>query len=138
MERILVGLDASRPSWDSLLRALCLAPRIDARALVLLVFGDDGQDRAARQEVFEAVKARVASARAAGTLVELATATGRFDTQVMNAARRDKTTLLVAASPDGQGEREAQTLSGILAGVDCRVELVSPKRNQKGTKDVSG
>jgi len=134
MERILVGIDASRPSWESLVRALCLASRIESRVTALVVFESGETDPAPEGAVLAEVRARIRAAQDAGATVELAVVRGRFDTEVVNAVRRAKTTLLVAAHPDGQKEREAEAVSGILGGVDCRVELVSPKRNQEGKR----
>jgi nucleotide-binding universal stress UspA family protein len=146
MERILVGIDALRPSWDALIRALCLAPRIQARVSVLTVFppGEGSEDRAVAdmatpdgQALLRRVKAEIESAKAAGAIVDLFVTQGRYDQELIDAAAQLKTTLLVAAAvgDDQGGEREAELLGRILNGVDCRVELVSPKRHHERKKD---
>ena len=138
MERILVGIDASRPSWEALVRALCLASRIESRVLVLVVFENGDKGRPPGGPVLEEVETRIRSAKAAGATVTLAVARGRFDKEIVDAAKKEKATLVVAANPDGQsGERETSSLGGILGGVGCRVELVSRKRNHEGKKDVT-
>lgn len=147
MERILVGIDASRPSWESLVRALCLAPRIQASVSVLTVFpplGGDGSAGSAGmgtpegRAVLRRVESEIQSAKSAGASVDLFVAEGRYDQELIDAAGQLKTTLLVAAAAGGDdqgGERESELLGRILNGVDCRVELVSPKRHHERKKD---
>ena len=138
MERILVGIDASHPSWESLLRALCLAQRIEARVAVLVVFEPGGRESEQGRAVLGRVGTEIESAKAAGAFVELYMAEGRHDREVIEAAGRLKTTLLVApaSGADGQGgEREAGSLGRILGGVACRVELVSPRKHHERIKD---
>ena len=144
MERILVGIDASRPSWESLVRALCLAPRIKARVSVLAVFPPKGggpacMDTPEGRAVLRRVESEIESAKAAGASADLFVAEGRYDQELIHAAGQLKTTLLVAAAAGGDdqagGERESELLGSILNGVDCRVELVSPKRHLERKKD---
>lgn len=144
MERILVGIDATHPSWESLVRALCLAQRIQARVSVLTVFAPQGQggagtvDSPGGKAVLRRVEAEIESAKSAGANVELFVAEGRFDQEMIEAAGQLKTTLLVAAAAGGEeqgGGREAEGLGRILSGVDCRVELVSPRKHQERIKD---
>ncbi len=139
MERILVGIDASHTFWEALDRALCLGPRIQARVSVLVVFPpSEGQGGEAGQAILRRVEAEIAAAATTGATVELFVTEGRFDQAMVSAAGQLKTTLLVAAATgrDEQGgERETENLGRILAGVDCRVELVSPKRRLEPKKD---
>lgn len=147
MERILVGIDASHPSWESLVRALCLAPRIQASVSVLTVFprgGGDGStglvgmDTPEGRAVLRRVESEIESAKSAGANVDLFVAEGRYDQELIDAAQQLKTTLLVAAAAGGGdqgGERESDVLGRILNGVDCRVELVSPKKHHERKKD---
>jgi len=139
MERILVGIDASHPFWEALDRALCLGPRIQARVGVLVVFpSTEGKGREAGQAILRRVESEIAAATATGANVELYVTEGRFEQELISAARQLKTTLLVAAAAgrDEQGgERETENLGRILAGVDCRVELVSPKKRLEPKKD---
>ncbi|MFP5240309.1 MAG: universal stress protein [Acidobacteriota bacterium] len=147
MERILVGIDSTRPSWEALLRALCLAPRIQARVSVLVVFPPDGgaggkpaagKDTPEGRAVRRRVDSEIESAKAAGANVDLFVAEGRYERELIGAAGQLKTTLLVAAAAGGDGEggeREAELLGTILNGVDCRVELVSPKRHHERERD---
>jgi len=157
MERILVGIDASRPSWEALVRALCLAPRIQARVSVLVVFppaGGSGQPGSSGgagapespgsmrtpegRAVLRRVESEIESAKSAGASVDLFVAEGRYDQELTGAAGQLKTTLLVAAAPGGDaegGERESELIGRILSGVDCRVELVSPKKHLERKKD---
>lgn len=137
MERILVGIDLTHPVWEALVRALCLAPRIQARVAVLAVFAPGTADSPEAGEVLREVRERIGAANEAGAFAELFVAEGLYDQEVIETARQLKTTLLVAPSlSEGQGgEREAEILGRILQGVECRVELVSPKKNPKRTKD---
>ena len=147
MERILTGIDALHPSWEALLRALCLGPRIQARVCVLAVFpppetgapGAGGLLETPRgRSILRRIESEIAAAKQAGANVELFVAEGRFDRELINAAGQLKTTLLVASAAGGEeqgGEREAEILGRILNGVDCRVELVSPKKHHEPKQD---
>jgi len=147
MERILVGIDSTRPTWESLVRALCLAQRIQARVSVLVVFPPGagagpkppaGMDSPEGRAVRRRVESEIESAKATGANVDLFVAQGRYEQELIDAAGQLKTTLLVAAAAGGDGEggeRESELLGTILNGVDCRVELVSPKRHHEPKKD---
>jgi|GEM_PF-2903714 len=139
MERILVGIDACHPLWEALDRALCLGPRIQAKVCVLVVFApNEGQGREAGRPILRRVEAEIAAATATGANVELFVTEGRFEPELVGAAQQLKTTLLVATATgwdEQDGERETENLGLILAGVDCRVELVSPKRRLEPKKD---
>lgn len=139
MERILVGIDARNPFWEALDRAMCLGPRIQARVSVLVVFPPgEGSGGEAAGSILRRVESEIAAATATGANVELFVTEGRFGQELISAAQQLKTTLLVAAATgwDEQGgERETEDLGRILAGVDCRVELVSPKRHLAPKKD---
>ena len=141
MERILVGIDARTPFWEALDRALCLGARIQARVDVLAVFVREGEATSgAGLETLKRVEAQVAAAAQAGANVALFMAEGRYEQELVAAARQLRTTLLVAAAAgvdERGGEREAENLGEILAGVDCRVELVSPRRDADRKKDVT-
>ncbi|GAB7078789.1 universal stress protein [Megalodesulfovibrio paquesii] len=146
MERILVGIDAAHPSQAALLRALRLAARIQASVDVLVVFGTAGmagieRHTASGATLLRRVEAAMEEAAIPGGRVRLFVAEGRFDEEVIAAARHMKTTLLVAGAPaaelvpiaeqaDGKGREpgEPGALQRIFNSVDCRVELVSPKK----------
>jgi len=136
MERILTGIDTQRPSLDALIRALCLGPRIQAKVTVLVVFPPGRPGPADKTAAFmRQVESEIESAKTAGANVELFVAEGRFEQELLSAARRLKTTLLVASGTDDQGgEREAERLRRILSAVDCRVELVSARKNLETEK----
>ena len=98
----------------------------------------EGKGRDAGRAVLRRVECEIAAATATGANVELFATEGRFEQELISAARQLKTTLLVAAAAgwDEQGgERETENLGRILAGVDCRVELVSQKRRLEPKKD---
>jgi len=140
MERILVGIDATHPSRESLIRALCLAQRMRARVSVLAVFAPGAANGIKSPQglaLRRGIEAELESAKALGVNVELFVAEGRFDLEMIRAARELKTTLLVAsaATDERGGERETESLGRILSGVDCRVELVSPKKHDESTKE---
>lgn len=127
MERILVGIDAAHPAWEALTRAVLLAGRIAARLTVLLVLRPSATPPPG---VRRRVELEIEAAKEAGVGVEFYVAEGTYAEQVIHAAAEFKTTLLVAPAAGGD-ERggEAEALGRILNGVDCRVELVSPKKN---------
>ncbi len=144
MERILIGIDALHPTWEALLRALCLGPRIQAKVCVLAVLpprqvkGPGLLETPEGKSILRRIESEIEAAKSAGANVELFVAEGRYDQEIINAARQLKTTLLVASAPGGDeqgGEREAEGLGRILNGVDCRVELVSPKKLFQPKKD---
>ena len=137
MERILAGIDAVRPSWEAVVRALCLAGRMQARVAVLAVFAPGSLESPGARDVLAQARERVGKAQEAGTQAELYLAEGRFDQEIVAAAGNFQSTLLVvsAAGQGGQGEREAEALSRILRGVRCGVELVSPKKDLEGNKE---
>jgi hypothetical protein len=88
--------------------------------------------------VLRRVESEIESAKSAGANVDLFVAEGRYDQELIDAAQQLKTTLLVAAAAGGGdqgGERESDVLGRILNGVDCRVELVSPKKHHERKKD---
>ena len=140
MERILIGIDALRPSWESLLRAMCLGARIQSLVSVLVVFppGQAWQE-SPLSGVLQRVESEISSAKTAGANVELCVSEGCFEMELIRAARSLKTTLLVAspASPsEPGGERESERLGKILGSLNCRVELVSAKKHRQSKKDV--
>jgi nucleotide-binding universal stress UspA family protein len=140
MERILVGIDATHPTFDALIRALCLGQRIGARVVVLAVFPEDGAlgpESAGGAALMRSIETEIRSAKAQGTSAELFVASGRYDVEVIRAVREMKTTLLVAPAQTGERgqERETENLGRIVGAVDCRVELVSPKKTDQRTKD---
>jgi len=129
---------------------LCLGQRIQARVCVLVVFppgepGAKGHDAQlgmmatpSGRPVMNRIKSEIESVTSAGASVELFVVEGRYDQELIDAARQLKTTLLVASASSGDeqgGEREPDLLGRILNGVDCRVELVSPKKHQESQKD---
>lgn len=140
MERILTGIDTRRPCLDALVRALCLGQRIRAKVSVLVVYPPGPEDRDGSDTgPFPEIEREIGSAKAMGTEVELFVTRGRYEQELMNAAKQLKTTLLVACAAGGDeqqgGEREPDRLGRILNGVDCRVELVSARKNREPEKD---
>lgn len=137
MERILAGIDAIRPSWEAVVRALCLAGRIQARVAVLAVFAPGSLDSPEARAVLKEARERIGRAKEAGTHAELFLAEGRFDQEIIDAAGNFQSTLLVVSAPgEGPGrERETEALNRILRGADCGVELVSPKKDLEGKKE---
>lgn len=144
MERILVGTSPRHGAFAALTRAISLAKRIDAKVHVLFVNPPrtgGGRGAAAQTEVETDERRRlrlmVQRAQEEGVGIDSFVTEGNYEEEVIRFAHDRKITLLVSESTDGDGrtsERESQSLRLILHGISCRVELVSPRREQTATQ----
>ena len=144
MERILVGTSPRHGAFAALTRALSLAKRIDAKVHVLFVNqqrtgGGRGAAAKAEAETDERRRLRlmVQQAQEEGVGIDSFVTEGNYEEEVIRFARDRKITLLVSESADREGrasEREAQSLRRILHGISCRVELVTPRRDETATQ----
>lgn len=137
MERILVSMHGTQGSWAALSRAVSLAKRIEARVYVLLVRTsaprkDDGlpsTERAMRRQL----ELFIESAKAEGIHIDHFVAEGAYEEEVIHFVDNHRITLLVAETVNGDGragERESVSLRKIRHRISCRVELVSPRKNE--------
>ncbi len=142
MERILVGTSPRQGAFSALARAISLAKRINARVHVLFVSPPSGGAATATEDEdapAEHRRLRLMAQQAAqeGVGIECFVTRGNYEDEVIRFAREHKITLLVSESADGEGrtsERDGQSLKQILHGIACRVELVSPRRDETATQ----
>jgi nucleotide-binding universal stress UspA family protein len=141
MERILVGTSPRHGALSALTRAISLAKRIEARVHVLFVAPPEGNvpsglpdDKALAEQRRLRLLAQQAAQEGVG--VESFMTEGAYEEEVIRFAREHRITLLVLESGDGDGrgaQRDDQSLKQILHGISCRVELVSPRRDETAT-----
>lgn len=141
MEHILVGMAPRCGAFAALTRAISLAKRINAKVSVLFVTPPpDGEARdtppLAACDVGRRLRLMVQQAQEQGVGIEYFVTQGNYEEEVIRFARDRKITLLVSESTDGEGrasERDSQSLRRILHGISCRVELVTPRRDETAT-----
>lgn len=137
MERILVSMHGAHGSWAALSRAVSLAKRIDAWVYVLLVRAssarkEDGlpsTERTMRRQL----ELFIESAKAEGIHIDQFVAEGAYEEEVIHFVDNHRITILVAETGNGDGrsgERESASLRKIRHRISCRVELVSPRKNE--------
>lgn len=142
MERILVGTSPRNGAFAALARAISLASRINAKVHVLFVNpppGGDGRNGPSLTQPDDDGRLRrmVQQAQEQGVGIEYFVSEGSYEEEVIRFAHDRKITLLVSESADGDGrgsERDAQSLRRILHGISCRVELVSPRKDESQTQ----
>jgi nucleotide-binding universal stress UspA family protein len=138
MERLLVSMDARHGAWEAWSRAVSLARRIDASVYALFV-ATPQQDAGAgpgASELSTVVRKRldllVEAAKADGVDVALYVTEGQYEAEVVRFAQEHRITLLVAEH-QGAGtrgvSRDMPDIQKIRHLIQCRVELVSPRRN---------
>lgn len=138
MERILVGLDSTLHGKEALWRAMELTKRIAARLYVLVVLTPDAPlEGTSENALSSAVKSRLEMlrqwAQEEGVPVDCFVTQGKFEEEVVHFVKQHKITLLVAESSTGetrQNERD-QALESIRHRVQCRLEMVTPKKIQE-------
>ncbi|MFU2210019.1 MAG: universal stress protein [Desulfovibrio sp.] len=140
MEHILVCMTPRHGAFGALGRAVALARRIPAKVSVLFVTAPpEGQATPplAEVEARRQLRLLVERARSEGVAIEWFVAEGIFEDEVIRFVKDRKVTLLVAETTDAEGrqsERETQSLRQILHRVSCRVELVSPRKDETATQ----
>jgi len=138
MERILVGLDSTFNSKEALWRAMELTKRIAAKLYVLVVLTPDAPlEGTGENALSSAVKSRLEIlrqwAQEEGVPLACFVTQGRFEEEVIRFVKQHKITLLVAESSAGEArhnERD-QVLEAIRHRVQCRLEMVAPKKIQE-------
>jgi nucleotide-binding universal stress UspA family protein len=142
MERILVGTSPRRGAFSALTRAISLAKRIQAKVHVLFVApppegNAPGAASLAEPDDRRRLRLMVRQASEEGVGIEYFVAEGNYEEEVIRFAREHRITLLVWEATDGDGgpsERGSQSLRQILHGIACRVELVSPRKDETATQ----
>ncbi|MGD9610139.1 MAG: universal stress protein [Desulfovibrionaceae bacterium] len=142
MERILVGTSPRQGASSALTRAISLAKRIKATVHVLFVTTPAegeiaGTTAGTATEERRRLRLMVQQAQEEGVGIQCFMAEGDYAEEVVRFARDRKITLLVTAAVDGDGrisEQDSQAQKRILHGISCRVELVSPRREETPTQ----
>lgn len=137
MERILVSISNRHGFREALNRAVSLAERIDVKVHVLLVLDETGNVSRSflNQELERSVRGRVELLQQNSPrpgLIELFLAKGNYEEETIRFADQYRITLLVAEQADSEtvGGRESLSLETMRRRLNCRVELVTPKRSK--------
>jgi nucleotide-binding universal stress UspA family protein len=138
MERILVSMDGRHGAWEAWSRATSLAKRIDARVYALLVLpaaepsgkGSGGN----ADKVKKRLELLIELAKSEGLRIDYFISEGSYEDEVVRFADQNKVTLLVTESSEGENrhaDKESAPSRRIRHRVSCRVEVVSPRKNQQ-------
>lgn len=120
VKRILLAVDRGAPSWEATRLAVHLAPSLDAEVTVLTVLLPEPQDEDAKdqrqreykadRELVDDITKELASAGARAHGEVRSAAPGRVDEEILAAARRGASDLIV------MGSRARGELAGMLLG----------------------
>jgi nucleotide-binding universal stress UspA family protein len=136
MERILVGMAPENGSLWAGIHALNLAKRINARVSFLLVIDPetDTEARAADEQRKASMMKRLGTlieqGRAEGIAVDYFIAHGKFDKELVQFIKDNKTTMLVVGlppDPDVSSENFTELIEKVRHRIDCRIEVVHEK-----------
>ena len=136
MERILVSMKAHRGAWEAWSRAISLARRIDAKVYALLVLPSTMPTASELREpasVRNRLELLIELAKSEGIRIEYFISEGNYEDEVIEFVGHNKITLLVAESAgkeSGHTDRVIPAIRKILHRIQCRVELVSPRKNE--------
>jgi K+-sensing histidine kinase KdpD len=135
MERILVSMNCLNGSWGALSRAVSLARRIDAKLYALLVLPphDKGEENPPSCGTRERLELLIEVAKSEGSRIDYFISEGDYEEEVIRFVQQNRITLVIAESPDGDdphSERDLAKIRKIQHRIACRVELVSPRKNQ--------
>jgi nucleotide-binding universal stress UspA family protein len=136
MERILVGMAPENDSLWAGIHALNLARRINAKVSFLLVI--DPETDTGTQAVNEERKASmmkrlgnlIEQGRAEGIAVDYFIAHGKFDKELVQFIKDNKTTMLVVGlppDPDVSSGNFTELIEKVRHRIDCRIEVVQEK-----------
>ncbi len=131
-------MDARHGAWGAWSRAISLARRINARVFVLLVFtpGEDGGgngENGAGESVRHRLELLIELAKSDGISIDYFVSEGNYEEEVIQFADHNRITLMVAEPSDGSSrhhERESLSFQKIRHRINCRMELVSPRKPQ--------
>jgi nucleotide-binding universal stress UspA family protein len=147
MERILVGMASDGGSLWAGIHALNLAKRINAKVSFLLVI-DPEADKEGTQAVKDQGKTSmmkrlgtlIEQGRAEGITVDYFITHGKFDKELVQFIKDNKTTMLVVGLPldsDVSSGNFRELIEKLRHRIDCRIEVVqekSPKPQKKRRK----
>ena len=136
MERILVGMAAEDDSLWAGIHALNLARRINAKVSFLLVI--DPETDTGTQAVNEERKASmmkrlgtlIEQGRSEGIAVDYFIAHGKFDKELVQFIKDNKTTMLVVGlplDPDVSSGNPREFIEKLRHRIHCRIEVVQEK-----------
>ena len=131
------------------IHALNLAKRIGAKVSFLLVIDPDadGQSRAANEQRKESMMKRLGTlieqGRSEGISVDYFIAHGKFDKELVQFTKDNKTTMLVIGlpiDPDVSSGNFTELIEKVRHRIDCRIEVVHEKTSNlqgKGGDDAA-
>jgi nucleotide-binding universal stress UspA family protein len=139
MERILVSMSVRNGAWEAWSRAISLAKRIDARIYALLVLCPSSSVGGGLQEkepssIKRRLELLIELAKSEGVRIDYFISEGEYEEEVIQFVDHNKITLLVAEVTEGENrhtDRGFTPIRKILHRIKCRVELVSPRKNQQ-------
>jgi nucleotide-binding universal stress UspA family protein len=136
MERILVGMAPENGSLWAGIHALNLAKRINARVSFLLVIdsetdtGPQAADEQRKASMMKRLGTLIEQGRAEGIAVDYFIAHGKFDKELVQFVKDNKTTMLVVGlppDPDDSSENFTELIEKVRHRIDCRIEVVQEK-----------
>jgi nucleotide-binding universal stress UspA family protein len=141
MERILVSMSARHGAWGAWSRAISLAKRIEARVYALLVMPQAAKDvigRHADSEAALAIRRRlellIETAKLDGVRIDFFVSEGSYEEEVIRFVEDNKITMLVVEQREVEmrhSDRDFSHIRKIRHRIRCRVELVTPRKNQE-------
>lgn len=146
MERILVSMSNQCGAWGAWSRAISLARRIDAKLYALLLTPPSAKtavsagDNSTAGTVRKRLELLIEVAKSEGVSVDYFISEGNYEEEVIRFVEQNRITLLVAESADEDGsnsERDLAQIRRISHRIKCRMELVSPRKNQNFCKGES-
>lgn len=137
MERILVSMSSQRGAWGAWSRAISLCRRIGARLYALLLMPPSAKGAGTAGDntpggVRKRLELLIELAKAEGVQVDYFVSEGNYEEEVIRFVEQNRITLLVAESAEEEtanSERESARIRRIGHRVSCRVELVSPRKD---------
>ena len=136
MERILVGMAPENGSLWAGIHALNLAKRINARVSFLLVIdsetetGPQAADEQRKASMMKRLGTLIEQGRAEGIAVDYFIAHGKFDKELVQFIKDNKTTMLVVGlplDPDVSSGNPREFIEKLRHRIHCRIEVVQEK-----------
>jgi nucleotide-binding universal stress UspA family protein len=139
MERILVGMAPDDGSLWAGIHALNLAKRINAKVSFLLIV-DPGADRGTEADneqqktsMMKRLGTLIEQGRAEGITVDYFIAHGKFDKELVQFIKDNKTTMLVVGlplNPDISSGNSRELIEKLRHRIHCRIEVVQEKTSK--------
>jgi len=136
MERILVAIDGKQSAWQALSHAFFLAKRIDAQVNVLLILPSlrifqTKEEKERQDAVTQRLSYHIEKAQVEGIRINLFFTEGHYAEEVIRFVNQNKITLVMHEAEQGDmrtAMRESSFLQSLRLRVNCRVEVIAPKK----------